>query len=494
MMSFDMPVHWEDAEKLGTRLRQEGRREDAVDFYRASLQRFPKNIVLLNGLGLVLMDANRPGEARSVLEQAERHSPRTPALVFNLGNAMRLGGDPAGAITMYERALSLGLEIPELFNNLGVALQESERWGDALRMFQESLQRNSRYVPALANSGYSMIQIGRPNDAVDVLRRALRVEPAYADAHWLLSHALLVTGQWPEGWDEYEWRWHRMKTVAYHRGTPESRWAGEDIDGKTILLYAEQGAGDAVQFVRYASLVKARGANVMVECHAELVSLFRGVDGVSEAHARGTTLPPYDVACPLLSLPSVFRTTVGSIPGVVPYLVADPHRVTRWRRVLEPFRDRLCVGLVWAGNAAHVNDRKRSLSPGLLAPLASMPGVQLFSLQKSVAGDSRCVIPASLSLIDWTDEFHDFADTAALISELDLVIAGDTAVAHVAGALGKPVWVMLPYAPDWRWLLARGDSDWYPSMRLFRQPVPGDWRSVVASLCTQIAQLPRISL
>ena len=233
---------------------------------------------------------------------------------------------------------------------------------------------------------------------------------------------------------------------------------------------------------------------MIVECHAELVSLFRGVDGVSEVHARGTALPPYDVACPLLSLPSVFRTTAGSIPGGVPYLFPDPHRVAHWRHRLEPFRGRLRVGLVWAGNAAHVNDKKRSLFPELLVPLASMPGVQLFSLQKSAAGDPRCAIPGSVSLVDWTDGLHDFADTAALISELDLVIAVDTAVAHVAGAMGKPVWVVLPFAPDWRWLLCRADSDWYPSMRLLRQPVPGDWRSVIALLCTQIGQVPRVSI
>ena len=493
MMSFDIPVRWEDAENLGARLRQEGRFEDAVDFYRASLLRFPENVVLLNGLGLVLLDAVRPAEAITALAQAERMLPHSPALAFNLGNALRVGGDPAGAVSMYERASSLGLDIPELYNNLGVACQDCERWGDALRMFQEALRRNSRYVPALANSGYSMIQIGRPDDAVDFLRRALSVEPGNVDAHWLLSHALLVTGQWPEGWDEYEWRWHRMKSAAYHRGVEESRWRGGDISGKTILLYAEQGAGDAVQFVRYAPLVKARGARVIVECPAELVPLFRSVDGVSDVYARDATLPPYDVACPLLSLPSVFRTMAETIPGGVPYLFPCPDRRASWGQVLEPYSGDVRVGLVWAGNVVHVNDRKRAMSPGLLTPLATLPGVQLFSLQKREAGDPRGVIPESLSMIDWTDRCNDFADTAALISALDLVITVDTAVAHIAGALGKPVWVMLPFVPDWRWFLGRTDSDWYPSMRLFRQPVPGDWDTVIRSLCEQVGQFPRAS-
>jgi hypothetical protein len=256
-------------------------------------------------------------------------------------------------------------------------------------------------------------------------------------------------------------------------------------------LYAEQGAGDAVQFVRYVPLVKARGGNVVVECHAELVPLFRSIDGVSAVYARGAALPRYDVVCPLLSLPSVFRTTVETIPGGVPYLFSDPHRVARWRGDLGLFRGKLCVGVVWAGSAAHANDRKRSLSPGLLAPLAAMSGVQLFSLQKGASGEGRGGVPGGVSLVDWTGDLHDFADTAALISGLDLVIAVDTAVAHIAGALGMPVWMMVPCMPDWRWFLHGGDTGWYPSMRLFRQPVPGDWHSVVASLCTQIGQVSR---
>jgi len=491
MMSSSPRMDWEDAENLGSGLRQEGRFDEAVGVYRAALERFPGHVVLLNGLGLALLDAGRTAEAASALEQAVVCAPDTPALVFNLANALRVGGDPAGAIVLYERAMALGLDMPELFNNLGVAWQERERWDDALRMFRMALQRDPRYLPALANSGYSMIQSGRPSEAVEFLRRAVQAEPGYADAHWLLSHALLVTGQWPEGWDEYEWRWHRMKSAAYHRGIPESRWTGEPLGGKTILLYAEQGAGDAVQFVRYVPLVKAGGAKVVVECHAELVSLFESVDGVSEVYARGTALPRYDVACPLLSLPSVFRTTMGSIPGGVPYLFADPHRGARWRRALEPYRGRLRVGLVWAGSAAHVNDRKRSLAPGLLAPLVSMTGVQVFSLQKGASGDSRGANAGGASIVDWTDALHDFADTAALISELDLVIAVDTAVAHVAGALGKPVWVMLPFAPDWRWHLGRGDTGWYPSMRLFRQPMPADWDSVISSVCRELGQVPR---
>lgn len=489
-MSQNIPIRWEEAEEHASRLRLEGRLDEAAAVYRLSLERFPWNVVLLNGLGLVLLDAGRPAEACPVFDSAVRLSPHTPALVFNLGNALRAAGDSLAAIGSYERAISLGLDMPEVYNNLGVSLQECDRWHDALGAFTQALSRNPRYLPALANSGHALIQVGRPEEAVEILRTAISLQPAYADAHWLLSHALLVTGQWPEGWEEYEWRWHRMKAVTYHRGRPESRWKGEDIAGKTILLYAEQGIGDAVQFARYIPLVKARGAKVILECHAELVPLLEGVEGVSAAYARGASEPPHDVACPLLSLPSVLRTTVESIPGNVPYVRPDAERAVHWRELLEPLTGALRVGLVWAGNAGHTNDRRRSLLLEELTPLASVPGVRFVSLQKSAPGDSRCANSNRFPLVDWASELHDFADTAALISELDLVIAVDTAVAHVAGALGIPVWMLVPFSPDWRWLLRRTDSPWYPSMRLFRQPSGGDWCAVVEDVCALLRRFP----
>ncbi len=478
-MSSAIPLRWEEVEDQAARLRADGKYGAAEDLYRLALNRFPGNLVLLNGLGLVLLDNGKPEEAKEIFEAAVQRAPGAPALVFNLGNALKACGNLPESIRCFELALSMGLDRPEVRNNLGVALQECDRWSEALEAFTRALELDPQYLLALANAGHALIQLGRPEEALPPLRSAVALQPGYADAHWLLSHALLVTGKWPEGWDEYEWRWHRMKAAQYHHGRAERRWKGEDLEGKTILLYAEQGMGDAVQFIRYAPLVEARGATVAVECRAELVPLLQEAEGVSVVHARGGSEPRYDVACPLLSLPSMFRTTLETIPASVPYLRAGEQRVALWRQKLEPFRDKVCAGLVWAGNAGHANDRKRSVPFEYLGPLASVPGVQFFSVQKGSAGDPRCMVADGFPLIDWTGGLQDFADTAALISELDLVITVDTAVAHVAGALGVEVWMLVPSVPDWRWLLDRSDSPWYPSMQLFRQPSSGGWHVVV---------------
>jgi tetratricopeptide (TPR) repeat protein len=482
---------WEEVEEAGSRLRREGKLEEAAALYRRSLRQHADNVVLLNGLGLVLLDAGRPGEAREAFELAIQRSPRTPALLFNLGNALKADGDPAGAIARYKEALSLGLDRAEVHNNLGVALQDADRWTEAFDAFTRALSRAPQYIPALANAGHALIQMGRPHEAVEILRRAVQLAPEYADGHWLLSHALLVTAQWPEGWDEYEWRWHRMAAVTYHRGRPESRWSGGEIANKRILLYAEQGIGDAVQFARYAPLVAARGATVNIECHHELVALLSGIEGVSAVSARGESDPVYDVACPLLSLPSVFRTTIETIPAQTPYIVPDARRVALWRHELEPYRKSLRVGIVWAGNANHANDRRRSVPVGHFARIVSVPGVQCFTLQKTDPAETRWDAHDTHRYIDWTQRLRDFADTAALISALDLVVTVDTAVAHVAGALGARVWMLVPSVPDWRWLLDRTDSPWYPSMRIFRQRAAGDWRPVIDEVN---AELGRVSV
>jgi Flp pilus assembly protein TadD len=488
-MRRDESMRWEDIEEQGSRLRLEGKPDEARPLYESGLRLFPGNPVLLNGLGLVLLDLGLTEEAGSAFSSALESAPRSPALFFNLGNALRIQGEIPEAIEYYRNALSLGLQRPEVHNNLGIALQMADRWDDALRAFEGALAQDHHYLPALTNRGNALIQLGRPEDALNPLQKAAELQPGYADAHWLLSHALLVTGRLPEGWDEYEWRWNKMKAASYHRGGAELRWNGEDLSGKTILLYAEQGIGDAVQFVRYASLVKSRGARVVVECHAELVSLFRSIDCVSAVYARSEKGPHFDVACPLLSLPSVFRTRMDTIPNDVPYLRPEAARVARWEKLLEPYKSRLRVGLAWAGNAGHANDRKRSIPFERLAPLASTGGVQFISVQKLENGDARGPNPGVLPLVDWTGELHDFADTAALLSQLDLLITVDTAVAHVAGALGTPVWMMVPFIPDWRWFLHRLDSPWYPSMRLFRQTVRRDWGEVVSDVCSRLQEM-----
>ncbi|MGD0390626.1 MAG: glycosyltransferase family 9 protein [Tepidisphaeraceae bacterium] len=254
------------------------------------------------------------------------------------------------------------------------------------------------------------------------------------------------------------------------------------MEGRTLLLHAEQGVGDAIQFIRYLPLVAQRGGKIIIECQTELQRLFQTTAGRCQIVARGQPLPAFDLHCPLLSLPRVFGTSLANVPNIVPYLHADAEDAGKWQHRLAEHASIVKVGLAWAGSPAHKNDRNRSIKLAGLAPLGQISGARFFSLQKGEAAAEAKTPPPGMQFVDWTEDLKDFADTAALIANLDLVIAVDTAVAHLAGAMNKPVWTLLPYVPDWRWLLQRHDSPWYPSMRLFRQPRIGDWDSVFAQV------------
>ena len=303
-----------------------------------------------------------------------------------------------------------------------------------------------------------------------------------------LALALLLQGRFAEGWEAYESR-RQIRRIARDPGFVQPFWDGSPLGGRRILLTSEQGFGDTIQFVRYAPLVAARGGRVLLQCKPELKRLLAGQCGIEQVVTPGDATPAFDVWCLLMSLPHLLGTTLQTIPAQVPYLTPDPHLIDKWgkRTAHEPAG--LKVGLVWAGGAHNKNDRVRSLSLGALAPLAQVPGVRFYSLQKGAASDQARTPPAGMEMTDWTPELADFADTAALVANLDLVISVDTAVAHLAGAIGKPVWVLLPLSPDFRWLLNRDDSPWYPTVRLFRQPTRGDWASVIERVRRALHQL-----
>jgi Tfp pilus assembly protein PilF len=454
---------------------------------REAVRLSPSDPALLNNLGLAFHDCGDYDEAIRVYESTLALVPASGAVYYNLGNTVRAKGDPAGAVTLYQKALSHGTDVPEVYNNLGLAWQECGCPDRAHEAFRTALKRNPHYVPAGLNYGYALIQGARPEEAEAALRSVLRNQPDCVDAHWLLSHALLLQGKYEEGWPEYEWRWQKMSAASYRRTDPARRWTGGEIPGaRRILLYAEQGLGDAIQFIRFAPLVEARGGKVAVECHRELVSLFRHVEGVSEVYARGEEIPETDVECPLLSLPGVLGTTRDTIPAAVPYVWPDRSRVERWRDRCVDGSGRARVGLVWAGNPGHRNDANRSLPPEHLGAFAGCEGVQLFSLQKGEGGDMRLVKPSGLALEELGPALQDVEDTAAVMVHMNLIITVDTAVAHLAGAMGKPVWLLVPYSPDWRWMLGRDESPWYPTMKLFRQGEPGSWGAVIARVLAEL--------
>ena len=394
----------------------------------------------------------------------------------------------AAALPLLERSVAASPDEPEFRSNLGLALAAADRESDAISAYRGALALKPDHAVAWNNLGLSLQAINDVQGAIDAFRRAVEWSPDFAHAHWNLSLALLLDGQFAEGWREYDWRLALLELGRGRHVYPGQAWDGVAPAGKTLLLYAEQGLGDALQFARYATLLADAGARTVVHCVDALKPLIATVPGVGHAFGSDDPMPHYDAHFPLLSLPRIFATTEETIPSPSSYMsVSRPSREAA-RALIDGHRAALNVGLVWAGSRQHSNDRNRSCTLATLAPLLMLPDIAWFSLQHgeasrqvdALANPTRLIaLPPSASL----------ADTGALIDELDLVISVDTSVAHLAGALGRRCWVLLPFAPDWRWMLERDDTRWYPAMRLFRQSRPRDWSSVVTRLATDLTAL-----
>jgi hypothetical protein len=382
------------------------------------------------------------------------------------------------AVASYERALAIRPDFAQALYSRGNALMALNRHDEAIASFERALAARPGYAEALNNRGAALQALNRHQEAIASYEQLLAIKPDDAGVHFNASLARLTLGDLLAGWKEYEWRWKSKHFTSRQRDFTQPLWLGrESLAGKTILLHAEQGFGDTLQFVRYAPAVARQGARVLLEVPGALRRLFEGFQGVERVIAKGESLPKFDCHCPLMSLPLAFGTTLQNIPCEVPYLSAPARRVEQWRQQLGT-GTKPRVGIVWSGRLTHKNDHNRSIPLSALLPLAGA-GVELVSLQKEVRGDDLATLAQFGEIRHFGEELQDFADTAALISLLDIVVSVDTAPAHLAGALGKPVWILLPYRPDWRWLLDREDSPWYPTARLFRQPAIGDWESVI---------------
>ncbi|TDV02434.1 glycosyltransferase family 9 protein [Paraburkholderia caballeronis] len=329
---------------------------------------------------------------------------------------------------------------------------------------------------------------GRFAETQAIQQMLVACAPGDLTARFNLAETLLLRGDFQRGWREYRYRYGMAHTKNLERKVQRPRWNGQPIPGKTLLIHDEQGYGDTFQFMRMVSWAKARsGARVIFEVNGETLPLAQRIAGPDEVIARGTLPPAFDVHCELMSLPMIMRVELADLPGPVPYLSADPQRVEKWRRRLADVPG-LRVALVWAGRPTHVNDANRSLSLAQLAPLAQA-GVTFLSVQKGPASAQADRPPPGMPVVSLSDEIQDFEDTAAIVSVADLLISVDSSPVHLAGALGRPVWVMLPFVPDWRWLLGRSDTPWYPRTRLFRQPSRGDWGGVMANMASELARL-----
>lgn len=457
----------------------------------------------LNNRGMALAALERPGEALASFEKALSAKPDFPEAWSNRSCALRDLGRPQEAVSSCDQAIALRLNYAEAWSNRGNALSDLNRPLEAQASYERALAAASNLADAWNNLGLTYVDMNRHADALACYERALALAPDSAETHWNRALCLLQTGELATGFVEYEWRWQRKRIAPSRRGFDAPLWLGDTpLDGKTILLHAEQGLGDTLQFCRYARLVAAQGARVVLEVQPELTRLLAGLDGVSEFVTAGEALPPFDCHSPLLSLPLALHTTIATIPARTPYLFADRAASARFRTRIEEAASSPClnVGLVWAGgHRPHVpelrkNDARRSLAYDRFVPIVEVPGVQFFSLQKGESAAHQLNAmrerhEPSRRVIDWTAELTDFADTAALVDNLDLVISVDTSTAHLAGAMNKPVWILNRLDTCWRWMLEREDSPWYPSARLFRQPALGDWDSVIESIASALTAL-----
>jgi tetratricopeptide (TPR) repeat protein len=438
----------------------------------------------LCNLGVALVEHRRPQEAIAAYRRAIALRPGLAEAHSNLGNALLAQGQIAESIAECRRAIDLRPDFAEAFNNLGSALQEDDQLEAAIAAFERAIQIRLDYSEALNNLGNALRLAGRLSEALAVLRRA---RPNFPDATWNLSLILLLLDHTQEGWNAYESR-RRLAALRFiHYDFAKPEWTGGEVSAKRILLHAEQGFGDMIQMVRYAPLLAHRGATVFLDCQAALKNLMRGVAGVEQVVGRGETLPDFDLHCPIMSLPGRFKTTPATIPAQVPYIKVDPQKVDEWRQRIVKQQGVLHVGLTWAGGPI---PRNRSIPPELLEPLGDVANVRFHSLQMPDPAKPSS-LPAGLHAIDCSPNIRDFTDTAAALFNLDLLISIDTATAHLAGALGRPAWVLLQFAADWRWLVDRSDSPWYPTLRLFRQPRPGDWKTPIARVVEELRSLSK---
>ena len=388
-------------------------------------------------------------------------------------------GEVATALPLLERAVAAQPGEAEFHNNLGLALAAADRETDAVAAYHAALSLKPDHAVAWNNLGLALQAQNDVRAAIDAFRHALALTPDFAHARWNLALALLLDGQFAEGWREYDARLALPELGRNRHRFPGPRWNGTALAGKTLLIYPEQGLGDALQFARYATLIAETGARCVMRCSDTLAPLLATIPGVAEVSRDSAVLPHYEAHLPLLSLPRVLGTTPDTIPAAVPYIsVSDVNRAAA-RATLARAGAAPRIGLCWAGNAAHGNDRNRSLPLAVLAPLFAVPGIAWFSLQQGEAAEQIAASPAADHVVPLPADTA-LVDTAALIAELDLIITVDTSIAHLAGALARPAWVLLPFAPDWRWQLGRDDSPWYPTLRIVRQPRPRDWQSVVA--------------
>jgi Flp pilus assembly protein TadD len=508
---------------LGNLYKEVGNLKKAVRYYRKALALSPDHINAHVNLALCLVDDGAPDLARAHAQEAVTINGSDVSAWDALASIEERAGNYEKAIAILEKCEEILPDHPDVLLHLGCACSLAKRYDLAEVKLRRALQLRPGFVEAMATLSHVYFESGnldaaedcliealhlrpemrelyinlanvrlgqcRNEEGIECFKRALSMKPDSASTHFVLGMAYLVTGDFANGWKEYVWRWKTEKYSPKLTFLAAPEWQGEPLAGKTLFVHAEQGIGDTLQFVRYLSMLQEQGCKIVLEVQPllkRLISRLKGIDALIEC---GEPLPSMDFHVPLLNIPGIIGTDICNIPRDVPYLSVDVGARDVWQKRLDTLPPGLNVGIVWAGSPTHDNDRNRSMRLSQFAPFAKLDGINWISLQKGGAGAQVNSASQQLVTIDWTTDIHDFEDSAALIECLDLVISVDTSAVHLAGALNKPVWAMIPFAPDWRWLLDRTDSPWYPSLRLFRQKHRGNWDTVIAEVVQALKEL-----
>ncbi|MBF0108042.1 MAG: tetratricopeptide repeat protein [Magnetococcales bacterium] len=477
------PHHPEIHVHLGALCQRLQRHEEAMDHYRQGLMIQPNNPHAYNNLGQLCLDAGRLEEALDHLRHAVVLKADFPEAWNNLGTVLDALGESTHALECFARALELKAAFPEARNNCGNVLLRLGAPERALEWYRAALELRPEYPEALCNLGGCLHQLGRLDEALAALDRSLSLAPDDPSSHYNESLIRLLSGDYDLGWAKFEWRW-RSRDFRFH-GHRQPLWDGTPHPQATLLVHCEQGLGDSLQFVRFIPAIKSLVHKLILLCPEPLKRLFRTMTAIDQLITPADPIPPCDFQAPLMSLPHILRISLDSIPCPIPYLFPE-------EELIQPFRTRLQqeptmkIGLTWRGNPRQKNDCHRSMAPEALAPLLDLPRCTFIGLQKETDPTAPNPFAKRNNFIDMSDELTDFAVTAALVSQLDLVISVDTSVIHLTGALGRPGWVLLTRVPDWRWLQDRSDSPWYPTLRLLRQSRRGDWNQVVATAVVKL--------
>ncbi len=477
----NQPNHPVALHSLGIIAYRRQTRDLAVELISKAIENAPRTPQFHNSLGVVFNALERFDDAIVSFNKALNLAPDYHEPCYNMANSLQRLNKFTQAIERYNHALLLEPDDPNIYYNIAVTMQKLDRHTEAVEHFEKALDLNLNLAEVHKTMAVSLQIIGRQDESIDSFRRALRLKPDYAQAHSDLGMVLLQTGNFTKGFRHYRWRLHDESWGKYYHGLP--RWDGSDFAGKTLLVRVEQGLGDNIQFIRYLPMVKERGGTVILGGYKQLYSLLKDFPGIDKI-VVGNQSATFDLYTLLLDLPGIFGTTLENIIQNVPYIYPDPPKVRYWQNKLAgpDFK----VGIVWAGSPSYGHDHNRSCKFKYFAPLMKIPGVQVYGLQKGLAAKQSSQLSDKISITNLGDEFHNFSDTAAAIENLDLVISVDTAVLHLAGAMAKPTWAILGYPSDWRWLLNRSDSPWYPTMRLFRQKKQNQWDDVFADVTQKL--------